>query len=154
MKFAVKYRLKREKGTIFYTATFSRIVRKKSFKLPLKDDIEYLNWVLIPEWIKQGIVFLPVKDFNNIEKHVYIEVYSFTKKENDEFSFEVINASKDDIEELLVTDKTDRFALALSYDKFIESGKFTLDQLVRKKIITKEIKRQHRVPAPDLEFDD
>ena len=154
MRFAVKYKLCREKGMMGVTATFSRIIRKCSIKAPLKDDYDYFNWVLIPEWIKQGIVFLPVKDYKNIENHFYTEVYSFTKNEDDSYSFEVVNAGRDEVDEVIIADKYDKFALSLNYEKYIESGKFTLDQLVKQKLITKEIKRKKSLPLPELDFEE
>lgn len=154
MKFAVKYKLEREKGMMNITATYSRLIRKNGIKTPMKDDYDFLNWVLIPEFIKQGMVFAPVRNFKEIDKYVYVEVYSFKKNNNDEYSFEIINPDKDDIEEVIVADRLDRFSLSLNYDKYIESGEFTLDKLVKQKIITKEIKRKKKVPLPDLEFED
>lgn len=154
MKFAVQYRLKREKGTMYYTATFSRIVGKESFKTPIKDDKDYLTWIVIPEWIKQGAIFIPVKDFKNIDKYIYYEVYSFIKK-NDNFVFEIINVRPYEKLEELITDYTNRFTLSLNYDKYTESGKFTLDQLVRQKVIEKQpTVKKRRLAPPELDFEE
>ena len=154
MKFSVTYKLEKQGGMMSVSATFILIKNKNSFKTSIKDEYDYLKWVLIPEWIKQGIVFLPVEDFKRIDEYTYYEVFILTKKD-DIFTFELANKYNDEEEVVIARDLVEKFALSLNYEKYIESGKFTLDQLVKKKVIIPDFKIKRRnTKATDLEYEE